>query len=167
MNISSKTRAWLVLGGALVMVLVAVLVSRGGGHDTNTGSKTSVTASVAAKTTTAPKPGPRTTVPGAAEVTGTRAPGVPDRAYATLVEIDAGRWPGSANAPGTHGGDTWMNRGGDLPAKDSGGKKITYQEWDVNPKKAGQGRDAERIVTGSDGSAYYTGDHYNTFTRMR
>lgn len=60
-----------------------------------------------------------------------------------------------------------MNRGGDLPAKDSSGKKINYQEWDVNPKKAGQGRDAERIITGSDGSAYYTGDHYNTFTRMR
>nr|WP_309230883.1 ribonuclease domain-containing protein [Nocardia sp. SYP-A9097] len=165
MNVSKKTRAWLVLSGALVMVLAAVLLSRGG--HTTTSSNQTVASTVAGKTTTAVKPGPRTTVPGVVDQQVTRAPGVPDRAYQTLVEIDAGRWPGSANAPGTHGGDTWMNRGGDLPAKDSGGKKISYQEWDVNPKKAGQGRDAERIITGSDGSAFYTGDHYNTFTRMR
>ncbi|WP_067561998.1 ribonuclease domain-containing protein [Nocardia acidivorans] len=165
MNVSKRTRAWLVLGGALVLVLAAILLSRGGGTTTN--SNQTVASTVAGKTTTAVKPGPRTTVPGAVDQQVTPAPGVPDRAYKTLGEIDAGRWPGSANAPGTHGGDTWMNRGGDLPAKDSSGKKISYQEWDVNPKKAGQGRDAERIITGSDGSAYYTGDHYNTFTRMR
>lgn len=60
-----------------------------------------------------------------------------------------------------------MNRGGDLPAADASGKPIIYQEWDVNPKQPGRSRDAERIVTGSDGSAWYTGDHYKTFTRMR
>jgi guanyl-specific ribonuclease Sa len=92
---------------------------------------------------------------------------VPDRAYVTLVEIDAGRWPGSANAQGTKGGDRWMNRGGTLAAKDAAGKSITYQEWDVNPKQRNRSRDAERIVTGSDGSAWYTGDHYESFTRMR
>ncbi|WP_327143871.1 ribonuclease domain-containing protein [Nocardia sp. NBC_01327] len=165
MKISSRTRAWLLLGGALIMVLVAVLVSRGGDHAATT-SSAKVTTTVAGKTTTAAKPGPRATAPGAVDEP-THAAGVPDRAYQTLIEIDAGRWPGSANSPGTHGGDTWMNRGGSLPAQDSSGKKISYQEWDVNPKKPGQGRDAQRIITGSDGSAYYTGDHYNTFTKMR
>lgn len=97
----------------------------------------------------------------------TGVPGVPDRAYATLIEIDAGRWPDSADAPGTKGGDRWMNRGGDLPAKDAAGRTITYREWDVNPKQRNRSRDAERIVTGTDGSAWYTGDHYETFTRMR
>lgn len=29
------------------------------------------------------------------------------------------------------------------------------------------GRDATRIVTGSDGSAWYTDDHYATFTQIR
>ncbi|MCU1647918.1 MAG: hypothetical protein JWN03_8193 [Nocardia sp.] len=166
MKISSRARAWLLLGGALIMVLVAVLVSRGGDHASTTSSTRAATSTVTGKTTTQTKPGPRATGPAEADQP-VHAPGVPDRAYQTLIEIDAGRWPGSANSPGTHGGDTWMNRGGSLAAKDSSGKKISYQEWDVNPKKPGQGRDAERIITGSDGSAYYTGDHYNTFVRMR
>lgn len=92
---------------------------------------------------------------------------VPAVATATLQKIDDGSWPESANAPGTKGGQTWQNRERNLPAKDSSGKAVKYQEWDVNPKKRGQSRDAERIITGSDGSAWYTDDHYETFTRMR
>ncbi|KAA0022702.1 ribonuclease domain-containing protein [Antrihabitans cavernicola] len=92
---------------------------------------------------------------------------VPAAATATLSKIDDGSWPESANAPGTNGGTTWQNREHNLPAKDSAGKAVKYQEWDVNPKKRGQSRDAQRIITGSDGSAWYTGDHYKTFTRMR
>ncbi|MFH5208668.1 ribonuclease domain-containing protein [Antrihabitans spumae] len=92
---------------------------------------------------------------------------VPAAATQTLQKIDAGSWPESANAPGTKGGETWRNRDRQLPVKDAAGKAITYKEWDVNPKRRGQTRDAERIVTGSDGSAWYTGDHYKTFTRMR
>lgn len=42
----------------------------------------------------------------------------------------------------------------------------TYQEWDINPSLAGQGRGAERIVTSSDGKVYYTGDHYANFTEF-
>ena len=43
----------------------------------------------------------------------------------------------------------------------------SIRNGDVNPKKNGQGRDAERIVTGNDGSAWYTLDHYDTFVRIR
>lgn len=92
---------------------------------------------------------------------------VPAAAISTLQKIDAGNWPAAANAPGTKGGDTWRNQDRDLPTKDPAGKPISYQEWDVNPKQRGRSRDAERIITGSDGSAWYTGDHYRTFTRMR
>lgn len=91
----------------------------------------------------------------------------PKRVTDTLAHIDAGDWPGAAHAPGTHGGDPFGNREKRLPATDSAGKKITYAEWDVNAKKKGQGRDAERIITGSDGSAWYTLDHYSHFTRIR
>ncbi|MFD6159515.1 ribonuclease domain-containing protein [Nocardia sp. NPDC060256] len=142
---------------AVAVVVVAVLGLRGGGNDTVAATTTRAPSS--ASVTGAPKP------PAAAPAS--RAPGVPAHAYDTLAEIDAGRWPGSANAPGTKGGDRWMNRGGTLAAKDAAGKPIAYQEWDVNPKQRGRSRDAERIVTGSDGSAWYTGDHYETFTRMR
>ncbi|QIS09156.1 ribonuclease domain-containing protein [Nocardia arthritidis] len=151
-------RALAVVGTVAVVALLAVLALRGNGGS-NDPVAASLTKSARATTTQAR--------PVEASPPATRAPGVPDRAYATLREIDAGRWPDSANAPGTKGGDPWMNRAGTLPAKDAAGKAITYREWDVNPKQRGQTRDAERIVTGSDGSAWYTGDHYQTFTRMR
>ncbi|WP_307828556.1 ribonuclease domain-containing protein [Antrihabitans sp. YC2-6] len=92
---------------------------------------------------------------------------IPAHAVETLRAIDAGTWPESADAPGTKGGQSFRNQEGVLPRTDSGGASIRYREWDVNPKKRGQSRDAERIVTGSDGSAWYTDDHYETFERMR
>lgn len=164
MKISPRTRAWLLLGGALVIVLVAVLLERGDDKpSTSSGTR------AAATSTAAPKPSNR--APGGVAQSSAPAPskvaGIPDRAYQTLIEIDAGRWPDSANAPGTHGGENYMNRNRQLPVKDSSGKNISYQEWDVNPKRRGQDRGAERIVTGSDGTAWYTADHYDTFTRMR
>ncbi|MBF6172580.1 ribonuclease domain-containing protein [Nocardia blacklockiae] len=131
-----------------VAVVAAVSVLLGGGGEPVSGG---VTASV---------------VVGAGEVR-LAADGVPDRAWRTLQLIDAGQWPDAANSPGTKGGGTWSNREGQLPATDGGGNRIAYREWDVNPKQPGQSRDAERIVTGSDGSAWYTGDHYRSFTRMR
>jgi ribonuclease T1 len=50
-----------------------------------------------------------------------------------------------------------------LPKKDGSGRKINYQEWDVNPKVNGKNRGTERLITGSDGKAYYTNDHYRSF----
>ncbi|WP_378737425.1 ribonuclease domain-containing protein [Nocardia brasiliensis] len=160
MNLPPKAIRTLAVVGAAALALVAAVVLglRSEGNDTGTAPATRTTNSAPAATQLPP--------PDAAAPTG-RAPGVPDRAYTTLREIDAGRWPDSANAPGTKGGDRWMNREATLPAKDAAGKPITYQEWDVNPKLRGRSRDAERIVTGSDGTAWYTGDHYETFTRMR
>lgn len=148
--------------GAVVVAVVVALLSTQAGDE---GAGTPAAAVSATTTVSAPAgghSGPATDSPVASQVAG-----VPDRAYATLAEIDAGRWPDSANAPGTKGGETFRNREGRLPATDDAGKRIAYREWDVNPKKAWQSRDAERIVTGSDGSAWYTGDHYDTFTRMR
>lgn len=154
MKLSGKRfQSLLGLGAVVVVIVIGLLVSHGHSSPTQAGAVSSSKAAVQAKGTAAP-------------VTG-HAAGVPEHAYQTLTEIDAGRWPGSANAPGTKGGDQWMNRGGSLPRTDSSGKAISYREWDVNPKQRGQARDAERIITGSDGSAYYTGDHYKTFTRMR
>lgn len=93
--------------------------------------------------------------------------GVPDRAWQTLEHIDAGDWPDAAQAPGTRGGEVFRNREGRLPDRADDGARIGYREWDVNPKAPDRGRDAERIVTGDDDSAWYTDDHYDSFTRMR
>ena len=71
---------------------------------------------------------------------------------------------------GYQSGKVFKNRGGDgyqvLPKIDKNGNPITYTEWDVNPKVAGQSRGTERLVIGSDGSAWKTTDHYHTFSQM-
>lgn len=91
---------------------------------------------------------------------------VPKNVRDTLQQIDAGKWPGSANAPGTKGGGKFENREGFLPPTDASGKPIVYTKWDVNPK-GDAARDPERTVTGSDGSAWYTDGHYGSFRRIR
>lgn len=44
---------------------------------------------------------------------------------------------------------------------------MKYKEYDVDPKTPGQARNDERIVLEQNtGKAYYTDDHYQTFTPM-
>ncbi|WP_035719867.1 ribonuclease domain-containing protein [Gordonia shandongensis] len=113
--------------------------------------------------------GPPPTPPSGSQSRPTRTPAtdVPERVADTLALIDAGRWPEAANAPGTKGGVTFRNNERRLPQRGADGSRMRYKEWDVNPKKRGRGRDAERIVTAADGSAWYTLDHYQTFTKIR
>lgn len=65
------------------------------------------------------------------------------------------------------GGRTFGNYEKHLPMLDKNDKKISYQEWDINPKVEGKNRGAQRLVTGSDGRAWYTADHYETFTEIK
>lgn len=65
------------------------------------------------------------------------------------------------------GGRNFQNRERHLDIKDASGKKIKYQEWDVNPKIQGKNRGTERIITGSDNRAWYTKDHYQTFVEIK
>jgi RHS repeat-associated protein len=71
--------------------------------------------------------------------------------------------------PGTRNQRTFENRGNPLPTHDANGNPIKYQEWDVNVKQPNMRRDSERIVTGSDGSVWYTNGHYGagTFTQVK
>ncbi len=83
----------------------------------------------------------------------------PQKAWSVLNRIDAKGAP----LPGYKGGSVLKNSQGRLPETPG----VTYREWDVNPYTKGVKRGPERIVTGSDGSAYWTGDHYNTFVMFR
>jgi ribonuclease T1 len=65
--------------------------------------------------------------------------------------------------PGYEGGRRFGNHDRALPSNDLHGQRIEYQEWDVRPHVPRRNRGPERIVTGSDGSAWYTPDHYRTF----
>jgi|CXWL01.1.fsa_nt_gi ribonuclease T1 len=65
-----------------------------------------------------------------------------------------------APLPGYIGGRDFQNRERRLP-------RGRYREYDVNPKIRDRSRDAERLVIEQrTGKAYYTGDHYRTFTPL-
>ncbi len=64
------------------------------------------------------------------------------------------------------GGREFKNRERLLKQKNQYGKYIRYQEWDIYPKRQGRNRGAERLVTGDDESAWYTGDHYASFQSL-
>ncbi|MHC3004485.1 guanyl-specific ribonuclease [Gordonia sp. GN26] len=143
-------------------------------------SKSSTVRTSAAKTTTAKSTAKSTTRKTTSKITApksnrtrtstakTPAPAaVPVHVTRTLALIDAGKWPEAARAPGTKGGITFRNNERRLPVTDAGGRRVAYREWDVNPKEPGRSRDAERIVTGSDGTAWYTADHYRSFILIR
>ena len=87
----------------------------------------------------------------------------------TYEKYNDSGWNGNfeGQTPGTRAGSTFRNRDGKLPTTDSEGNPITYREFDVNNKIEGQTRDAERFVKGSDGSTYYTNDHYQTFIKIK
>ena len=100
----------------------------------------------------------QTTLPGNT-VGGAQAP-----AYALEVLSYIRR---NGEAPkGYVGGREFMNKEKRLPQKDVSGQRIRYSEWDVHEKVPGQNRGPERLITGSDHSAYYTADHYKNFLRI-
>ena len=87
---------------------------------------------------------------------------VPVEARRVLAYVRAHHEP----PPDYAGGRRFGNYERALPQTDANGARITYQEWDVHPHRDHVNRGAERIVTGSDGRAWYTGDHYQHFTEM-
>lgn len=88
--------------------------------------------------------------------------GIPQKALDVLAYVrENGRAP-----EGYVGGRRFGNFEQHLPRQSTDGRRIEYQEWDVNPRQRGRNRGTERLVTGSDGRAWYTSDHYNSFTEI-
>ena len=94
-----------------------------------------------------------------ANKSGIRPKNVPEKALRVLKYV---RENGVAMS-GYVGGRRFGNFEGLLPKKDASGRRIDYQEWDVNPKIQGKNRGAERLITGTDVKGYYTSDHYGSF----
>jgi guanyl-specific ribonuclease Sa len=109
--------------------------------------------------------GPETPPPAAPQAQVQVAPKdpVPAHARATLAYIQQHRYA----PPGHLGGRVFGNYEGVLPRYNDRRKRIEYREWDVHPRAEGRTRGAERLVTGSDGRAWYTADHYRTFIEVR
>lgn len=81
----------------------------------------------------------------------------PQKAQDLLAQLQARH---GEPLPGYIGGRKFQNRERRLPPGH-------YHEYDVNQKIRGRPRDAERIVVEQDtGKAYYSSDHYRTFTPL-
>ncbi|MDZ7934808.1 MAG: ribonuclease domain-containing protein [Emticicia sp.] len=87
---------------------------------------------------------------------------IPQKVYDVLKYIKEN----GAAPEGYVGGRKFGNYEKLLPQKDDNGRRINYQEWDVNPKQPGRNRGAERLVTGSNGRAYFTKNHYKSFINV-
>ncbi|QBO35721.1 hypothetical protein EQG49_04210 [Periweissella cryptocerci] len=94
---------------------------------------------------------------------------LPDDAKLMFNKYDKTGWSGTVKGQpdGTKAGGRWKNLNATLPTSDKHGKVITYKEFDVSGKVANQQRNAPRFVHGSDGSTYYTADHYKTFKKVK
>ncbi len=94
---------------------------------------------------------------------------LPDNALEMFRKYDKAGWKGTVpgQTPGTAAGSKYLNRDGKLPTMDNTGSPITYKEFDVNNKLPNANRDEQRFITGSDGSIYYTDDHYSTFIKIK
>lgn len=89
--------------------------------------------------------------------------GIPPEAFKVLAYVREHR----EAPPGHVGGRRFGNFEGRLPKVDGRGRRIAYQEWDILPKRPGRNRGPQRLVTGSDGRAWYTADHYDSFIEIR
>jgi RHS repeat-associated protein len=91
---------------------------------------------------------------------------LPGDAQKALTEIEQGAARPNVRKPKSFAND---GRGGTprLPSQDAAGKPITYTEHTVNPRPPGGTLDGKRIVNGSDGSVWYTDDHFATWTRVK
>ncbi|MFK4598788.1 putative T7SS-secreted protein [Streptomyces pristinaespiralis] len=95
---------------------------------------------------------------------------IPEESMQVLRDMENynfGWWGG----PGFHGPKWWTepfensgkNDGYRLPSHDPSGRPITYQEYGTYPSPDNPKPGGERWVFGSDGSAYYTPTHYQTY----
>ncbi len=92
---------------------------------------------------------------------------IPAKVEAVLKSLDETGKPPN----GVLGGRAYENNGREgeqlLPRTDRDGDAIVYHTWDVNPRGQERDRGQERLVVGSDGSAYYTTDYYKSFATVR
>jgi len=106
-------------------------------------------------------PGPGVPAPPPAQAT-PQDP-IPAQARETLAYI---RQHGYA-PPGYVGGRVFGNYEGLLPRYDARRRRLEYREWDVRPMGENHNRGAARLVTGNDGRAWYSADHYRSFVEVK
>lgn len=170
--------AAVVSGRLRVAVVVAALVGLSGCAATSVAERpvsTTTVTTTAMATPTATPTATRTATPTATRTTATTSPyadlapaepttdlrtmtvaQLPAEGIETLELIEQG-----GPFPYAKDGATFSNREGILPKQPSG----FYEEYTVETPGSDD-RGARRIVTGDDGSRFYTADHYNSFREV-
>lgn len=95
---------------------------------------------------------------------------IPAEAMEVLQDVRKEGW-GWGGGPGFYGPKWWVepfensgkNGGYQLPTHEPSGQPITYREYGTYPSPDNPTPGGERWVFGSDGSAYYTPTHYQTY----
>lgn len=95
---------------------------------------------------------------------------IPAEAMEVLRDVRKEGW-GWGGGPGFYGPKWWVepfensgkNGGYQLPTHEPSGQPITYREYGTYPSPDNPVPGGERWVFGSDGSAYYTPTHYQTY----
>ena len=134
--------------------------TKGAGKPTTAGKPAEAGTTETTKAAQAGKPA-GASKPGGADVAAgksTTQKKVPQQAVSVLNEVKA-----TGHAPqGFVGGRRFQNREARLPSAGN------YREYDVSPGRSGVSRGAQRIVVDHDsGRAWYTSDHYKTFTEIK
>ena len=92
-----------------------------------------------------------------------RQQNIPEKVYFVLEYVRKHN-----QAPdGYVGGRKFGNYERRLPRNDERSRPMRYREWDVNPKKEGRNRGAERLITSENKRAWYTADHYDSFVEIK
>ena len=108
----------------------------------------------------APNAGPKPATPDAGPAGPRRPVKLLGDAAKALAEIEQG-----AARPNVRNPKPFVNDGpGGTPRLPEG---VNYTEHTVNPRPPRDALDGKRIVTGSDGSIWYTDDHFRTWTRVK
>ena len=87
---------------------------------------------------------------------------IPEEAYNVTEQVKKNN---GTPPPGYKGGRRYNN----IPTREDAQKLpegVEYREYDIYPYQKGTRRGTERVVIGSDGSVWYTNDHYFTFKQM-
>lgn len=102
-------------------------------------------------------------------VTVARPPIIPQQSLVVIAEIREYGVIGQTGLKGPAVPTTFANDGGSgsgiLPSHSADGQPVTYWEWGTVPSPGSTG--GERIITGSNGSVWYTPDHYTTFVEVK
>lgn len=93
---------------------------------------------------------------------------LPEKAKEMFDKYSDNKWQGNVagQTPGTNAGGKFNNKHGELPVLDANNKPISYNKFDINNRIEGAERDTERFIKGTDGSIYYTNDHYTTLIKV-